>query len=134
MAFYPGGDVVDYVGLTVLGDAEWDWDMGYQAPRSLAEILAPRYAEVSATGKPVLLAEVGTSGSPETQQAWLADGISSLSAFQQVRGVVYFDDRNAPNNHRETEPDWRLGADGLSALTELAQAPSITHAAASGNS
>jgi endoglucanase len=115
-AYYPGDDMVDYVGLTVLGDARWDWDMGYQTPRSMADILRPRYAEVADLGKPVLLAEVGTSGTPEVQQEWLQAGLDNLRQFDRVRGVVYFDDRNAPNNHQQTEPDWRLTSNGLTTL------------------
>lgn len=107
-AYDPGADVVDYVGLTVLGDAEWDWDMGFETPRSLSQILQPRYAEVANLGKPVLLAEVGTSGTEDEQRTWLESGLNALSEYPLVRALVYFNDRNAPNNHRPTEPNWRV--------------------------
>ncbi|MDQ3809794.1 MAG: hypothetical protein M3336_05840, partial [Chloroflexota bacterium] len=122
-AYYPGEDVVDYVGLTVLGDAEWDWDMGYPTRRSMLDILRPRYAEVVDLAKPVLLAEVGTSGSPDEQRAWLAAGLAELRALDLVRALVYFDDRNAPNNQRSSQPDWRLPPGGLGLL---AGAPSAS--------
>jgi cellulose synthase (UDP-forming) len=117
-AYYPGDDFVDYAGLTVLGDADWDWNLGFQTPRSMADILRPRYAEVADLGKPILLAEVGCSGTPEQQAAWLQAGMASLSQFQLVRGVVYFDDRNAPNNNTQTEPDWQLTPQVLASLAD----------------
>jgi beta-mannanase len=106
--YYPGDDAVDYVGLTVLGDPEWERDFGHASPRSMSELLRPRYAEIAAFDKPVLIAELGVSGDDHDRQAWLAAGLASLGEFDRVRGVVYFNDRNAPNNHRPTEPDWRL--------------------------
>jgi beta-mannanase len=114
-AFYPGDDVVDYVGLTVLGDAEWDRELGF-ARRSFAELLAPRYAEVAALNKPIIVAELGVSGTTVEQIAWLHDATRSLSPFPLVRALVYFDDRNAPNNGRATQPQWRVDPDYLRGL------------------
>jgi endoglucanase len=106
-AFYPGGDVVDYVGLTVLGDT--NWDAGFGLPRqSLADLLAPRYSVVQGLGKPIIVAELGVSGTAAEQRAWLAAGSEALSDFPLVQALVYFNDRNAPNNRRLPEPDWRL--------------------------
>jgi beta-mannanase len=115
-AFYPGEDVVDYVGLTVLCDREWDWEFGFPRRRSMAELLQPRYAEVAHLGKPVLLAELGVSGTPDEQADWLDRGMQALDQFPLVRGAVYFNDRNAPNNRRPTQPDWRLPAEALAGV------------------
>ena len=114
-AFYPGDDVVDYVGLTVLGDEEWDWELGFER-RSFADLLAPRYAEVVRLAKPILIAELGTSGTADEQTAWLDAGLRSLAAFPSVRALIYFDDRNAPNNRRTTEPNWRVEPGQVSGL------------------
>jgi beta-mannanase len=105
--FYPGDDVVDYVGLTVLGDATWDADFGLPR-RSLAGLLRPRYAVVQPIEKPMIIAELGVSGTPADQVAWLAEGAHALKDFPLIKAVVYFDDRNAANNLRVTQPDWRL--------------------------
>jgi beta-mannanase len=116
-AFYPGDDVVDEVGLTVLGDAGWDGQLGFTTRRTLADLLQPAYAEVASLRKPIVLAEVGVSGTPDEQAAWLADGLAVMrSDFPLVRAVVYFNDRNAPNNRLSTQPDWRLPPDAAAPL------------------
>jgi endoglucanase len=109
-AFYPGDDVVDYVGLTILGDAEWDRLFGYP-PRSFAELLRPKYRLGAAFGKPIVVAELGVSGPPERQRAWMAATSEALSAYPQIRAISYFNDVNVPNNHLPTQPDWRIAPD-----------------------
>ena len=108
LAYYPGDDVVDYVGLTVLGDAGWDAELGYQQRQSMADILRPRYVAVEAAHKPVLIAELGVSGTAAEQTAWLSDGARALADFPLLQGIVYFNANNAENNWRNTQPDWRL--------------------------
>ena len=114
-AYYPGDDVVDLVGLTVLGDAGWDEQFGLPR-RSLADVLRPRYDSLAPLGKPILIAELGVSGPPEEQAAWLAAGAAALPEFPAVRAVVYFNDRNAPNNRLPVQPDWRVTAEALPPL------------------
>jgi beta-mannanase len=65
---------------------------------------------VASLNKPVLIAELGTSGDRQQQQAWLDAGVAGLGEFDRLRALVYFADRNAPNNNRLTQPDWRLSA------------------------
>jgi len=113
--FYPGDDVVDYVGLTVLGDARWDAELGFEPRQTMADVLGPRYARFTALGKPIMIAELGVSGSSAEQDAWLLAAASDLHDFPQVRLVVYYNDTNAPNNWRGSQPDWRL-TDGAALL------------------
>jgi cellulose synthase (UDP-forming) len=105
--FYPGADVVDYTGLTILGDATWDSLYGLP-PQSFRDILQPRYDVLAPFAKPLILAEVGVSGSTARQSAWLAEAATSIGDFPAVRAFVYFNGVNAPNNHRATQPDWHL--------------------------
>jgi endoglucanase len=120
LAFYPGDDVVDFVGLTVLGDAAWDAEFGYEPRQSMADVLRPRYETVVGLGKPVVVAELGVSGTAAEQDQWLAAAARALTDYPQVRVIVYFNDRNAPNNWRGSQPDWRLA--DASALLPLVQA------------
>lgn len=105
--FYPGADVVDYVGLTVLSDA--DWDARWGLPRqTFAQIFEPRRERLAGFGKPFIIAELGVSGSPTEQTAWLADAAASLRTASDVRAVMYFNDKNPPMNNLEVRPDWRI--------------------------
>jgi beta-mannanase len=106
-AYFPGADVVDYVGLTILADAGWDAGFGLP-PQSFAQLLEPRYARVQSLGKPIIVAEVGVSGSPERQSEWLSEAAQSLWQFHEIRALVYFDDRNPPVKGLATRPDWRV--------------------------
>jgi cellulose synthase (UDP-forming) len=105
--YYPGDDVVDYIGLTVLGDAQWDADAG-EAPRSFVDLFAPRYALVAQHDKPIMVAELGVSGDRERQASWLQQASASVAQFALLRAVVYF---NAPNpwpGSANVAPDWRI--------------------------
>jgi cellulose synthase (UDP-forming) len=106
-AYYPGDSVVDYVGVTVLGDPGWDANFGLP-PQSFAQLLEPKYERLAAYGKPILVAEFGVSGPPERQQTWLQDAARSIDQFPLVRALSYFNDVNAENNHLSSRPDWRL--------------------------
>jgi hypothetical protein len=129
LAFYPGDDVVDYVGLTVLGDAAWDAELGYTPRQSMADILRPRYTALEVLGKPMVIAELGVSGSPAEQRDWLAAAARALPDFPLVHAVVYYDDTNAPNNWRGTQPDWRLtDRSALDPLLQLTRWTSLAYA------
>jgi endoglucanase len=103
--FYPGADVVDYVGLTILEDGSWD-AAGGLPPQSFRELLAPRYARLAPLDKPMMVAELGVSGPPQQQSAWLVDAAASLREFPAVRALVYFDDQNPPVEDVAVLPDW----------------------------
>jgi cellulose synthase (UDP-forming) len=106
-AYYPGDDVVDYVGLTVLGDAGWDRGFGLP-PQSFAEVLRPRYALIERFQKPVIVTEAGVSGTRDRQARWLRDATRALDEMPLVRAIVYFNDVNTPNTIVPTRPDWKV--------------------------
>jgi cellulose synthase (UDP-forming) len=108
--YYPGADVVDYVGMTVLGDEQWDQILVDQPARSFSQLMADKYPEVAVYGKPMIIAELGVSGTPERQREWLAGAARALPDFPNIRIISYYDSVNAPNNHMATQPDWRIPA------------------------
>jgi cellulose synthase (UDP-forming) len=99
--------VVDYVGLSILGDAVWD-SLSALPPQSFDQLMADRYQRVKPLNKPIIIAELGVSGTPARQAAWLSDAVRNLAAYPLVRAVVYFDAVNASNNRQAVQPDWRL--------------------------
>jgi cellulose synthase/poly-beta-1,6-N-acetylglucosamine synthase-like glycosyltransferase len=120
--FYPGDDVVDYVGLTVLGDEGWDATSGLP-PQSFAQLLGPRYNRVAGFGKPIMIAELAVSGSTERQGAWLADAVRSLDEFPQLRCLVYFYDRNPATSRVSTQPEWRVPSEILEGFLVAVRGP-----------
>jgi cellulose synthase (UDP-forming) len=117
-AYYPGDDVVNYVGVTVLGDEGWDANFGLPS-QSFAELLAPKYERLALYGKPIVVAELGVSGPPERQTAWLEDAAHTIDQFPLVRALSYFNDVNAENNHLSSRPDWRVETNVYETFTAM---------------
>jgi endoglucanase len=106
-AYYPGADVVDYVGVTILGDPGWDANFALP-PQSFAQLLEPKYERLAPYQKPIIVAELGVSGAPERQALWLEEAAQNVDHFPLVRALSYFNDINAENNRLSTRPDWRV--------------------------
>jgi len=108
-AYYPGDDYVDLTGLSVFGLQAWDRAY-FGRDRSFAEILTPRYARAMTFGKPIVVAELGYSGSAAYVSAWDAQIRSMAETFPALVGVVYF---NYPEVYDWPDgfgrPDWRIG-------------------------
>lgn len=104
-AYYPGDAYVDWVGLTLLnfgsahGDGSWE---------TFETLYAPFEAWIKGRGKPVLLAEFGSTALSGDQTAWIADALSQIAKRDEIRGAVFFDtdrDTNIP-------PDWENAGEG----------------------
>ncbi len=105
--YYPGDDVVDYVGISIFGDAGWDAMFGHP-PQSFSELLKPKYSVVHQFGKPIIIAELGVSGGPQRQGPWLEAAARDLVTFPGLYAIAYFQGVNPPTKHMPTRPDWRL--------------------------
>jgi beta-mannanase len=106
--YWPGAEVVDYVGTTVLGFAEWDVSRGAERPATFRELFDPRYRLLEGYGKPVLVCELGTTGPPEDRRRWLAAAAEALAAYPLLRAVVYFDAVDPVAWGVLGRPDWRV--------------------------
>jgi endoglucanase len=107
-AYYPGDEFVDLVGLTVFGLQAFD-QLNFDRDRSFVEILAPRYERAVAFGKPVVVAELGYSGSQAYVDAWENSVRVERAEFPALVGVVYFNQREVyPWPDGLGLPDWRL--------------------------
>lgn len=96
-AYYPGDDVVDFVGITALSSEAFDPLTGTDRQQSFAQLMGEKYDGARAFGKPVVVAELGVSGPPATQAAWLQAMRSELGSYPALRGLIYYNDYNAVN-------------------------------------
>jgi cellulose synthase (UDP-forming) len=105
--YWPGPEYVDYIGITILCDRRWEEQAGFNEPRSFEALLNEKYWLLK-YGKPLIIAELGISCSPECKRNWLLEARAALSKFPGVKAVVYFNAVNAhaPGGYR---PDWRIG-------------------------
>jgi cellulose synthase (UDP-forming) len=116
-AYYPGRDVVDVIGVTLLVAQQWEASAGFSVPRSFAQVLQERYPLAQEFGKPIIVAEAGVDlNNPTEKRAWLVAAKASLAQFSQLIGIVYFDDRNPPMPLLTSRPDWGLTAEERAAF------------------
>ncbi len=124
MDYYPGNDYVDMVGVTILGNRDWDIKHGMKDGTSFEQLFGEKYHTVALSGKPVVIAEFGVSGSRAFQRKWLHDAFAAMSQhWPKLHGVIYFDAINAPNGWSGDRPDWRVDPSMLPRLEEM---PAIT--------
>jgi len=107
--YWPGAEYADYVGLSVY--AFPDWDLAHYAKvRSFDEIFVEKYARVAGFNKPVMIAELGVTGTKQHQFSWLTQAMRDFARYPLLKSVVYFnsvDSRSAWPEQFQI-PDWRV--------------------------
>lgn len=106
--YYPGDDYVDIVGLSIFGlEAYEKATLG--GARSYDSWLDETYARASVFGKPVMVAELGFSGSQEYVAQW-QNSVRQLQPDKPLlSAVVYFNQKEVhPWPDGFGLPDWRF--------------------------
>ena len=106
--YYPGADVVDYVGFTLLGSHDFDRLSGALLRRSFEQLMDEKHRRMQQFGKPLIVAELGVSGSSELQVDWLRAMFASLDKYPDVHGLMYYNDYNAINRLVANPPDYKI--------------------------
>lgn len=89
--YWPGKDYANYIGLSIFHYPEYEmkhWNSTY----SLRELFEPKYNRLKNLGRPIIIAELGVSGSLYDQHNWLKKAQEEMGRFLLLRGVVYFND------------------------------------------
>lgn len=105
-AYYPGDDYVDLVGLSIFGYEPWEQAI-LGRTLTFSEVLQERYDRVKGFNKPVVVAEVGYSGSAAYVTDWDSTVRAARPDMPQLVGVVYFNQPEVyawPNDFGY--PDW----------------------------
>lgn len=106
--YYPGDDYVDVVGISVFGYEPWEQEILGKA-QSFKDILTPRYERALEFGKPIVIAELGYSGSEEYVDRWDNSVRQDLEEYEELRAVVYFNEREVyPWPDGFGFPDWTV--------------------------
>lgn len=103
LLYYPGGDYVDMIGLTVLNFGEGKPDSTW---RSFAELYGIQQSRVLAFGKPVIITELGTAEQGGDKGAWIAAiGDDIQQRFPEIEALVWLN----YSQSREFEAiNWRV--------------------------
>jgi beta-mannanase len=126
--FWPGSAYVDQIGLSIYATKEWKSTTSKpgQIP-SLASLLNDKLW-VSRYEKPILLTEVGVTGSDDEKSVWIRDAVQHVSSFPSVWGWVYFDARQPKFMPTEIGfPDWSLSQDQARYLRSLLSGTERNH-------
>jgi len=104
--YYPGDRYVDWVGLSGFN---WGPESVYPTERSFLATFQPSVDVLEALGKPVMLAEIGTSALSRDPAGWLRSALDGVKELPAVKSVVWFD-ADTP------DADFRLRAPALDVL------------------
>lgn len=122
---YPGDDVVDWVAMDPYADGRVR-DFDGLVNKTRAEYARwpgfYRWTQLHFPGKPVMVAEWGVferSGDRSFKRRFFASVRARMSAYPQIKALVYFDSPHAPRGDTrfDTEPEARR------AFSELARDP-----------
>jgi endoglucanase len=110
--FYPGDQFVDIIGLSVFGFPAWE-QKHYNTHYSFTNIFNSKYQRVAGYKKPIMIAELGVTGSDMYKQEWLQQAKISFANYPELEYVLYFNDINPGNTWGEEfgAPDWRISQD-----------------------
>jgi cellulose synthase (UDP-forming) len=108
--YYPGDDYVDYTGYSLYeqSDASKRW-FGHE--RSFVEWMDEKYPAFAKIGKPIIITELGVTGSPAKKRAWLKAAFVSIPRYPLVRALIYFNAQDLVSWAKwgaPGAPDWRI--------------------------
>ena len=107
--YWPGGENVDYVGLSVYAFDEFD-QKNYGRRLAFEEIFADKYGRVKGYNKPVIIAEMGVNGSREQQEWWMKGFYAGADNYPLLKTAVYFNAGDSAEawGQEYSVPDWRI--------------------------
>lgn len=107
--YWPGRQYVDIIGVSVYSFDLWDQEeFGHQ--RSFLQIFYPKYRNLAGLGRPIMIAEMGVTGTTEFQEQWLKKAFFQMKFFPKLIGAIYFNslDNVGVWGKDLPIPDWRL--------------------------
>lgn len=115
--YWPGEDFVDFIGFPIYSFPEWD-QQAYGYIRDFRTIFADKQRIVAGLDKPLMITEMGVSGSDDFENFWLRQAFLELDDFPNLEAVVFFysrDTEHAWGNNVAT-PDWKVHPEAIRGL------------------
>ena len=100
--YYPGADVVDYVGCSLYEMSSYQYTVG-----NFPQLFGPKYSVLSQFNKPMIVAECGVWANDD-QDTWISEMKARASSYPLLQGVVYFNAQDSATWPNGIVPDWRL--------------------------
>ena len=113
--FWPGADAVDLIGVSVYSSPRWTSN---GVLRSFSQVYERRRWLHQKFHKPVLVAEMGVSGTDHQRRRWLMDARDATRRYPELIGWVYFSAPQPTWIPLATGPeDWSLPSHLLDLVT-----------------
>jgi hypothetical protein len=88
--YYPGPRWVDWVSTSGFN---WGDAYSWSSWRTADSLYGATYTALSAFGKPIMISEIGTTGSGGDPHAWIGQALRTLrTSYPLLRAVVFYDD------------------------------------------
>ena len=88
--YYPGPRWVDWVSTSGFN---WGDAYSWSSWRTADSLYGATYAALAAFGKPIMISEIGTTGSGGDPHAWIGQTLGTLrTGYPLLRAVVFYDD------------------------------------------
>ena len=109
-AYYPGKDVVDYVGFSLyeVPAASTTW---FGHPMSFDQWMQNKYARLAQFNKPLIITEFGVADTPENQKKWLLEAFGATVNYPLLQIMVYFNAQDLHSWERwgaKGAPNWTI--------------------------
>ncbi|MCB0321696.1 MAG: hypothetical protein KDD60_12290 [Bdellovibrionales bacterium] len=117
--YWPGADYADFIGMPIYSYPTWDQKtFGYI--RDFRTTFEEKRKVVEKLEKPLLITELGVSGSSDFESFWLHQAFMSLSDYDNLRGIVFFYSKDTEGawGSKVATPDWRVHPDSIRGLVE----------------
>ncbi|PAY20558.1 hypothetical protein CKO51_05800 [Rhodopirellula sp. SM50] len=119
LRYWPGREYADYVGMPVYSYPRWDQKM-YGYIRDFRTTFQEKAKVVEELDVPLLITELGVSGSSDFEAFWLHQAFMGLRDYEKLKGVVFFfgQDVEGAWGSDVATPDWRVHPDSIRGLVE----------------
>jgi beta-mannanase len=119
LRYWPGDEYADYVGLPIYSFPDWDQHT-YGYIRDFRTVFEEKRKVVHAIQKPLMITELGVSGSSDFESFWMHQAFVSLTDYPNLKAVVFFHAKDADGvwGKYVTTPDWRVHPDLIRGLVD----------------
>ena len=106
--YWPGDNYADLVGFPIYSYPAWDRSY-YGNIRSFKTWYDEKFKLVEQFNKPVMIVEMGVTGSQDYQVYWLQEAFNTIKSIPAIEAVVFFQKKDTPGSWGENieTPDWR---------------------------
>lgn len=117
--YWPGENYVDFIGMPIYSFPSWDRKQ-YGYIRDFRTTFLEKQKVVKQLAKPLMITEMGVSGSDDFKQFWMHQAFLSFSDFPNLMAIIFFqapDTEGVWGNDVET-PNWQVHPDLIRTLVD----------------